>query len=278
MFGDIFSAILGYQGTQDTNASRESIANSANAFSAQQFATRYQTTTKDMEAAGLNPMLAYSQGGGSPPTGQQAQIENPMSSALESYHQSKQRDLIASQVQNVNEDTNVKRSQVHINEEQAKLFAAQTIKAAADERASTTSANESTYRLWSQQNVQNPTQKALAAHYWSQVDVNKANLPKIASEIVSNGAFASQAKAQAFKAIQEGKITQADYQRALNEQAFESSSVGKTKRYLDYGVNTAGKISDIVKSNRTNVTNEHGTYYDKSGNPSGGFSRSRSSR
>jgi len=31
----------------------------AQAFSAQQYATRYQTTVKDLQAAGLNPMLAY---------------------------------------------------------------------------------------------------------------------------------------------------------------------------------------------------------------------------
>lgn len=34
------------------------------AFNAQQFATRYQTTVADMKAAGLSPMLAYGQGGG----------------------------------------------------------------------------------------------------------------------------------------------------------------------------------------------------------------------
>lgn len=37
-------------------------------FSAGQFASRYQTTVKDLQAAGLNPMLAYMQGGGSPPS------------------------------------------------------------------------------------------------------------------------------------------------------------------------------------------------------------------
>lgn len=36
---------------------------------AQQYGQRYQVTMRDMKAAGLNPMLAYSQGPGSSPTG-----------------------------------------------------------------------------------------------------------------------------------------------------------------------------------------------------------------
>ena len=58
------------QNVQDTNAANAQIAAANNAWSAQQFATRYQTTVKDLTAAGLNPMLAYTQGGGSPPTAQ----------------------------------------------------------------------------------------------------------------------------------------------------------------------------------------------------------------
>lgn len=41
--------------------------NDAQAFSANQYANRYQTTVSDMKAAGLNPMLAYSQGPGASP-------------------------------------------------------------------------------------------------------------------------------------------------------------------------------------------------------------------
>lgn len=40
--------------------------------------TSYQRAVKDMEAAGLNPMLAYSQGGASTPQVQQAPVVNPM--------------------------------------------------------------------------------------------------------------------------------------------------------------------------------------------------------
>jgi hypothetical protein len=55
-------------GGNKQNESQEAMMNQSNAFSAEQFATRYQTTVKDLNAAGLNPMLAYGQGGGSPPS------------------------------------------------------------------------------------------------------------------------------------------------------------------------------------------------------------------
>ena len=39
----------------------------AQSFSAQQYANRYQTQVADMKAAGLNPMLAYTQAPGNSP-------------------------------------------------------------------------------------------------------------------------------------------------------------------------------------------------------------------
>jgi hypothetical protein len=79
---------IGLVGSQMTNQSNTDIANSANsaaqqlaaqnnAFNAQQYATRYQTTVKDLSAAGLNPMLAYGQGAGSPIQAQAAPVNVP---------------------------------------------------------------------------------------------------------------------------------------------------------------------------------------------------------
>lgn len=48
------------------NQYAENRQNDAQNFSAQQFATRYQMTVKDLIKAGLNPALAYQQGGGNP--------------------------------------------------------------------------------------------------------------------------------------------------------------------------------------------------------------------
>jgi hypothetical protein len=71
-------------GGQQTNQTSMDLANQANAFSANQFATRYQTTVQDLTKAGLNPMLAYGQGGGSPPSAVGiAQQTNPLQRAGE---------------------------------------------------------------------------------------------------------------------------------------------------------------------------------------------------
>ena len=248
---DPFSAVLGFLGTQSTNEANKDIAASNNEWSAAQYASRYQTQVKDLQAAGLNPMLAYSQSPGSSPSAQQVQLQNPMNSALDAYHKSSERDLIASQVANVTADTSVKQAQ-------AKLIAEQTQATIADERLKTTSANEATVRMASQENYGNPTQKALASSYWSQIDVNKATLPKIAQEIKTGGAYAEQARAAASKAISEKKITDADLQRALNESSFESSTLGKTKRYIDYGINSAAKIGSMAPSQPRVVIHKKG--------------------
>jgi len=86
----------------DTNADIADRADSSNAWSAAQYASRYQTTIKDLNAAGLNPMLAYSQGAGSAPTAQAVQFQNPVSSAsqsLSSYAGAEQSFASAAQAQ-----------------------------------------------------------------------------------------------------------------------------------------------------------------------------------
>lgn len=81
----LITAGLSFLGGERRNQQAADSTAAANAFSAQQYASRWQTTVKDMEAAGLNPMLAYQQGVGSQPTGQAAQYQDTISPAVASF-------------------------------------------------------------------------------------------------------------------------------------------------------------------------------------------------
>ena len=110
VLGSLVQGAFNWFGAEQQNRRQADAAEAANTFSAQQFATRYQTTVNDMKAAGLNPMLAYSQGGGSPPSGVQANVPaNSGAAAVSGYQASRineaQADLLEAQKSNVDEDT-----------------------------------------------------------------------------------------------------------------------------------------------------------------------------
>jgi len=92
---------LGLIGQTQANQKNYDIAQAANAASAEQAAkqmdfqermrsTQYQTAVEDMKKSGLNPMLAYTQGGAGTPSGAMGQVStakmgNSVGSALQGY-------------------------------------------------------------------------------------------------------------------------------------------------------------------------------------------------
>lgn len=116
-----------------TNQTQRGIADQANAFSAAQTqqqmdfqermrSTQYQTAVQDLMKAGLNPMLAYTQGGAGTPAGasavgQQAQIRNPVEGMASS----------AAAFGNIQADLDLKQSQVEVNKENVKNISADTM-------------------------------------------------------------------------------------------------------------------------------------------------------
>jgi len=100
----LFDGILNIVGGIFDNNAADERQETANNFSAHQFATRYQTTVKDLTAAGLNPMLAYPSGGGNAPTSAAASAAPIFSNAIN------QARLTTAQVANIDADTENKKA------------------------------------------------------------------------------------------------------------------------------------------------------------------------
>ena len=107
-------------------ADRQEVAQS---FSAQQYATRYQTQVADMKAAGLNPMLAYSQGAGTAPSSSAASSSG-YGDIGSTVNQSR---IASAQVANVAADTENKKAQTANIDADTALKRAQTFLATAQE-------------------------------------------------------------------------------------------------------------------------------------------------
>lgn len=73
--------------------------------------TAYQRAVKDMRAAGINPMLAYAQGGSSTPSGSMASYNNPLDTAAYTLNESES-------IRNLKQ---AQQSQIELNKSQAEL-------------------------------------------------------------------------------------------------------------------------------------------------------------
>lgn len=137
------------QATRETNEAQKAIAEQTNAFNARQAqqqmdfqremsGTSYQRSMADMKKAGLNPMLAFSQGGASTPSGamaqgQQAQLQAPKfqaedamgktvaSTAVEAARIHREFKALESQTDLNNAIKETQKAQTKLNENNAKV-------------------------------------------------------------------------------------------------------------------------------------------------------------
>jgi len=84
-WGSVIGAGIGaaasFFGGKKRDDSNERLAREQMDFQERMRRTQYQTAVADLKAAGLNPMLAYSQGGAGTPMGATAQMGNPLGEA-----------------------------------------------------------------------------------------------------------------------------------------------------------------------------------------------------
>lgn len=75
--GELLGGMIGAHGQSETNEAQTQMAREQMAFQERMSSTAYQRATADMRAAGINPMLAYMQGGASSPGGAMPSLGNP---------------------------------------------------------------------------------------------------------------------------------------------------------------------------------------------------------
>lgn len=81
------AAAANYLGQKNTNEENVQLGRDQMDFQERMSSTAYQRAVQDMQKAGLNPMLAYSQGGASSPVGSMPQVQNAVGAAVSSASQ-----------------------------------------------------------------------------------------------------------------------------------------------------------------------------------------------
>lgn len=99
---------LQYRGARDINSANIALSQRQMDFQERMSSTSYQRAVKDLEAAGLNPMLALMHGGASTPAGSAAKLENPMAHMSGAAGRVVSSAAGVAQVENIVADTNLK--------------------------------------------------------------------------------------------------------------------------------------------------------------------------
>lgn len=118
MWGEIAGAVisggLGFLGGERANSASQGAANRQMEFQERMSSTAYRRAMKDMKLAGLNPMLAYKQGGASSPGGAMPDIVDSIGQGLQS---AKQGALIGAEIANLKAATANTEAQEALNRE-----------------------------------------------------------------------------------------------------------------------------------------------------------------
>ena len=121
LVGGLLGGVGSYFGQQSVNQANAAQSQNQMDFQERMRSTSYQTAVQDMQKAGLNPMLAYQQGGAGNQPGAAAQMQNALGAGVHSaqegiskYQQLKnlsyQEELIGSQIDDTNAAAALKRA------------------------------------------------------------------------------------------------------------------------------------------------------------------------
>lgn len=117
--GALAGGALSYFGARQANKMSRKIAHEQMGFQERMSNTAYQRAMADMAAAGINPILAYQQGGASTPSGSSYEFRNQMAGAVSTALQAK---MLDAQIQQIRAMTALAKAELPEKEAAAELY------------------------------------------------------------------------------------------------------------------------------------------------------------